>query len=49
MVKRLSGELAARLAADGLQSSQEALPSASVAAALGDADVQLPPWMKDSR
>jgi hypothetical protein len=52
-VKRLSQELAARLAAEGSAATHGTLAAARAAAvsgaAGGDADVPLPPWIKDSR
>lgn len=51
LVKRLSEELATRLAAEGPTATQAALQAASSAAAAGPvgANVPLPPWMKDNR
>lgn len=51
LVKRLSGELAARLASEGLAATQATLQAAASAAAAGAAaaDVPLPPWIGDSR
>jgi len=48
LVKRLSEELAARLAAEGPQAAQGILQAAAAVPAAG-ADLPLPPWMKDSR
>mgnify|MGYP001810154520 CR=1 FL=1 len=52
-MKRLSQELAARLAAEGPAAAHGTLAAARAAAvsgaAGGDADVPLPPWIKDSR
>lgn len=52
MVKRLSQELAARLAAEGPAAAHSTLLAARTAAAAGaadDAGVPLPPWINDSR
>lgn len=50
-MKRLSGELAARLASEGPAATQATLQAAASAAAAGAAaaDVPLPPWIGDSR